>query len=129
MGSKLILDEKKIVLHKYSDTPSSAQEAKQCSVELSLSQIKQIECSFKSIDFGCVTPNSVSTKSLTFFNGTNGSISIRLEGTYVRTLQSIICYFYYFVFLKNFCFIIAAEVRVFIISYPSPCTSYLQFNV
>ena len=80
-GSKLIFDENKMVLHKYSDTPSSAQEAKQCSGELSLSQIKQIECSFKSIDFGCVAPNSTSTKSLTFFNGTNSSISVRLEGT------------------------------------------------
>ena len=81
IGSKTILDENKLVLHKYSDNPSSAQEVKQCSVELSLSQLKQIECSFKFIDFGCVTPNSISTKSLTLLNGINNSIAVRLEGT------------------------------------------------
>ena len=82
IGSKTNFDENKLVLHKYSDIPSSAQEAKQCSAGLSLSQLKQIECSFKSIDFGCVSPNSISTKSLTLVNGINGSIAVRLEGTY-----------------------------------------------
>ena len=84
MGSKTLLDENKLVLHKYPETPSSTLEAKQCSVELSSSQLKLIECSFKSIDFGCVTPNSISKKSLPFFNGIDSSISVRLEGTYVN---------------------------------------------
>ena len=82
MGSKILLDENKLVLHKFPDTPSSTLEAKQCSAELSSSHLKLIECSFKSIDFGCVTPNSISKKSLSFLNGFDSSISVRLEGTY-----------------------------------------------
>jgi hypothetical protein len=81
MGSKMLLDENKLVSHKYPDTPSTL-ETKQCSAELSSSQLKLIECSFKSVDFGCVTPNSISKKSLSFLNGIDSCISVRLEGKY-----------------------------------------------
>ena len=101
MGSKTLLDENKLVLHKYPDTPSTTLEAKQCSAQLSLTQLKLIECSFKSIDFGCVTPNSISKKSLSFLNGFDSCISVRLEGTYGNLFLSVFINFLSLFFYHN----------------------------
>jgi hypothetical protein len=86
--SKLVIDDNRLIQKKYSSSPKTQAEGRDCSVELSPHQLKQVISSHKVIDFGKVCVGSVMPKCFAVLNGLKQSILVGIEDLEVELQQS-----------------------------------------
>jgi hypothetical protein len=77
---KLPVDDSKIIPIKFKEGPTLPEDIRQCTKEISSEQLGLISCSHKTINFGQVSVNSITTKSLAILNELPNNILVRLEG-------------------------------------------------
>ncbi len=74
-----VLDENRLIMKKFSKTPSTQAEMRDCTMELNPIEISQITASHKVINFGRVCVGSSTTKSFSVLNELSGSAMVTLE--------------------------------------------------
>lgn len=86
--SRMPVDENRLIQKKFSDTPATQAEVRDCSTELTNDELKQVVGSHKVLDFGKVCINSLVAKNFVVTNDLSHSVLIKLESLEQETKQS-----------------------------------------
>eukprot|EP01037_Dinobryon_pediforme_P018566 gene18566-18851_t len=86
--NRLPIDENRLINKKYSSTPATQAEIRDCTAELSVEQLKLVFGSHKVIDFGKVSVGSSAAKNFVVSNDLTQSVMVTLEDLELELAQS-----------------------------------------